>query len=245
VNRYLVDLHVHTALSPCAMEEMTPPAIVAEAVRLGLQMIAVCDHNSAANAAAVQKAAGDQLIVLPGMEITTMEEVHVLGIFPTIQAANLASRKIAESLPERGEEYRKFGKQALLDEMGKIVGYEEKWLAFATAFDLAQAVELIKRYGGLAIASHIDRPSFSVFSQLGVFPENAGFDAVEVTVNGLASKDAPFYRSLNYPIITSSDSHALTDLGTSYSMFQMNDLTFEELALTLKEKDGRRIYNSA
>jgi len=245
VNRFLVDLHVHTALSPCASEDMTPPAIVAEAVALGLQMIAVCDHNSVGNAAAVQKAAGDRLAVLPGMEISTAEEVHILGIFPDIDCAMAVAENVLATLPSMREVSRTFGQQLLMDETGRMTEYERKMLSMASGFGLTQVVDLIKRNGGLAIASHIDRPSFSVFSQLGLFPDDAGFDAVEVTTRGLASPQASQYTSLNLPIITSSDSHYLTDLGVSYSMFEMLELTFDDVALTFKGRDGRRIYNSA
>ena len=95
VRSILADLHIHTALSPCADGEMTPPAIVHEAVMKGLGMIAICDHNSAANTEAVQKAAGGLLTVIAGMEITTAEEVHVIGLFPTVQSA-AGDRKSAQ-----------------------------------------------------------------------------------------------------------------------------------------------------
>ncbi len=99
------DLHVHRALSACAAREMTPPDIVATALERGLDMIAVCDHNSAGNAAAVQQAAGERLGVVAGMEITTAEEVHVLGLFPDAQTAASAATTVAASLPDTDEEY--------------------------------------------------------------------------------------------------------------------------------------------
>jgi PHP family Zn ribbon phosphoesterase len=245
VNRYLADFHIHTALSPCAESEMTPPAIVQEACSLGLQIIAICDHNSAGNTEAVQKAALDRLVVLAGMEIMTAEEVHVLGIFPNSQAAAQAGEEVQKTLPKVIAGSRRFGDQPLFDQTGQVVGKEDHMLSMACGFDLGRTVDLIKSHGGLAIAAHIDRPSYSVLSQLGFFPPGVEFDAIEVTRTGLASSKAPLYTSLEFPILTSSDSHHLTDLGTCYSMLEMQNPSFEEITMTLKGIDGRRVYHSA
>jgi 3',5'-nucleoside bisphosphate phosphatase len=179
------------------------------------------------------------------MEIMTAEEVHVLGIFPSTQNAAQAGEEVLKTLPKLIPGSRRFGDQPLLDETGQVVGKEDHMLSMASAFDLGGTVDLIKRYGGLAVAAHIDRPSYSVLSQLGFFPPGVEFDAIEVTRAGLASPLAPLYTSLKFPIITSSDSHQLTDLGTSYSMLEMRNPSFEEIALTVKGLDGRRIYHSA
>ena len=245
MNRYFVDLHVHTALSPCAAEEMTPPAIVRLACELGLHVLAICDHNSAGNVRAVQGAAGDRLTVLAGIEITTAEEVHVLGIFPDADRADRVARGILQTLPAPLDSPRSFGPQLLLDESGQVVGAEPHLLTWACGFDLTQTVYIIKEHGGLAIASHIDRPSFSVFSQLGIFPREAGFDAVEVTPAGLSSPDAGRYTALNLPIITASDSHDLATLGMVYSMFEIQSPTFEEVTRALKGEGNRKVYYRA
>lgn len=245
MNRFLVDLHVHTALSPCASDAMTPCAIVAEALALGLHVLAICDHNSAANARAVQLAARDRLAVLAGLEITTAEEVHVLGIFPAVDDAMNVSDRIRQTLPDLDIPNRIFGRQLRMDESGAILVEEKKMLAFATPFSLEQTVELVKSHRGLAIASHIDRPSFGVISQLGFFPDDVRFDALEVTPRGLSSPQAALYISLKLPIITSSDSHELTDLGVCYSMFEMRSPTFDEIARALAGEGDRRVFYHA
>jgi len=116
VNVCFADLHVHTALSPCADDEMTPPAIVAAALAEGLAMIAVCDHNSARNVAAVQEAAGERLAVLAGMEITTAEECHVVGLFPDASAAQAAGAEVGATLGPIDDGYETFfGEQHVLE----------------------------------------------------------------------------------------------------------------------------------
>jgi predicted metal-dependent phosphoesterase TrpH len=245
VKRFAADLHIHTALSPCASEEMTPSAIVDTAVQRGLAMIAVCDHNSAGNVAAVQQAAGNDIAVLVGMEITTSEEAHVIGLFPDAAAASAASQAVRETLPDVDPgTRRRFGDQVLMDAQGRIVGDETKLLAAASGLSLSESVHLIKRHGGIAVAAHIDRPSFSVLSQLGVFPVDAGFDAVEVSAVTAASARSSEFASFNLPVVTGSDAHFLSDIGICRTVFEMSRPTFEELVGALKETGGRRIYHA-
>ncbi|MCX5758981.1 MAG: PHP domain-containing protein, partial [Candidatus Hydrogenedentes bacterium] len=110
MRRFAADLHIHTALSACADDDMTPPAIVAAALEQGLDMIAICDHNSAGNAAAVQAAAGDALAVIAGMEITTAEEAHVLGLFPDAASAEAAGQEVRDTLPPVKDTAKMYGR---------------------------------------------------------------------------------------------------------------------------------------
>jgi len=248
VQLYPADLHIHTALSPCAADEMTPPAIVQTARKRGLAMIAVCDHNSADNTAAAQaaaRAADRAVAVLAGVEITTAEEVHVVGLFPAPQAAEAAAAELTATLPPADEAYyARFGPQRWLDAEGRERGAEPHMLALATGFDLAGAVALVHRHGGLAIAAHVNRPSFSVLSQLGFFPADAGFDALEVfTPAGVAVDEAAAVAAAAHglPVLASSDSHTLGDIGRARSVFTLAAPTFEEVALALRGAAGRGV----
>jgi len=240
------DLHVHTALSPCGSDEMTPPAIVAAALAKGLDMIAVCDHNTASNVGATQeaaRAAGGRLAVLAGMEITSVEEVHVLGLFPDLAAAEEVAAKIRAHLPAADPDYYAFfGEQPVLAADGRPTGAETACLALATPLDLTESVALVHSVGGLAIAAHVDRKSFSVFSQLGFFPRDAGFDGVEVSSH--LRPDSPRleeFKNLGLPMTSSSDSHFLEEIGTAATELWVQDATFFELALALAGSEGRRI----
>ena len=217
MTRCLADLHVHTALSPCADDEMTPPAIVAGALGEGLAMIAICDHNSARNAAAVQAAAGARLAVLAGMEITSVEECHVVGLFPDARAAEAAGARVAAAAA-RGRGGLRRSSSASSPSSTRAASCSAtraRALATATPLDVAPCVDLVHRHGGLAVAAHVDRPSFGVIGQLGFFPADAGFDAVEVSrhvaagVAGGASASPP----IGLPLLRSSDAHYLADIG--------------------------------
>ena len=147
---FMVDTHIHTCLSPCAELDMHPSAIVDAAVRAGLDTIAVCDHNSAENAAAVQragKAAG--LAVIPGMEITSAEEVHILGLLPDMAAALELQSKVYRALPGRNDE-NVFGMQVIANEFAEVLGFEEHLLSGATTLNLNSVVAAIHDVDGLA-----------------------------------------------------------------------------------------------
>ena len=235
------DLHVHTALSPCGDDEMSPPAIVDAALAAGLDVIAVCDHNAAGNTGAVGEAAGSRLTVISGIEITTAEEVHIVGLFPTSTAAANAADEVRETLPVADDDYtRFFGEQYLMSADGTIYGREPRALAMATSLSLDEAVGLIRRYGGLVIAAHIDRPTFGVIAQLGFFPYEAGFDAVELSRHVPAgSPTIDGYAAYGLPVVRSSDSHYLEDVGCVATEFGLAAPTFRELVLALKHREGR------
>lgn len=239
---YAADLHIHTALSPCGADEMTPPGIVQAALAASVGMIAICDHNAAGNVSAVQRAAGGALGVLAGMEITTAEEAHLLALFPDAPAALAAANEVAATLPDATEaDYGRFGPQDLLDETGQVIGREPKLLAVATGFPLAQAVQLVHRHGGLAIAAHVNRPSFSVISQLGMIPLGAELDALEVFTPAGGTARIADYTQYGLPVIASSDSHYLSCVGSVRSELELAAPSFAELALALRGEEGRRV----
>jgi PHP family Zn ribbon phosphoesterase len=242
VKRFSADLHIHTALSHCAEDAMTPRAIVDAAVRVGLHMIAICDHNSTRNVAAVQEAAGNALCFIPGIEITSAEEAHVLGLFPDAASAGCVGEAVREGFPETTPTLKRFGRQLWMDASGRVIGEEAKMLGLSSRYPLSGAVALIHRHGGLAVASHVDRSSNSVVSQLGFFPEDVAFDAIEISAEGWRQGRAGEFASLGLPIITSSDSHFLSDFGSACTIFEMRQATFVELARALRNEGGRRCH---
>jgi 3',5'-nucleoside bisphosphate phosphatase len=241
---FSADLHIHTKLSPCGSEEMTPLGIVETARKVGLDIIAICDHNSCRNASAVMEAAiSVSVVVIPGIELETAERIHIVGLFPEIACAMQVSEAVRQNLPNADEAYtNRIGVQILLSRDDRPCGTEEKALASPSKFDLRSAVRLIQENGGLAIAAHVERPSFSVYSQLGDVPRDVPFNALEVSpVNsrpvGLREKFARY----GYPLIGSSDSHYLSELGRARSRFSLEQPSFEEICLALRGQEGRSV----
>ena len=211
-----VDFHVHTCLSPCGRSDMIPPSIDGAAIRAGLDVIAITDHNASENVAAVASACEPELAVLGGMEITTAEEIHILAICADIDTLTALQREVYEHLPGENDAAR-FGDQYIVDSEGYIVGSNTHLLSGATDLGIDEVAKLIRRYGRLAIACHIDRMSFSVISQLGFVPNNLELDAIEVSkAAGEEYFEADRYP---FPIITGSDAHEPCAVGASRTIF--------------------------
>ncbi len=239
---FVIDTHIHTCLSPCAELDMHPAALVEAAVRAGLDSIAVCDHNSAENVGAVQRAAdAASLAVIPGMEITSSEEVHVLGLLPDLDAAMVLQSKVYKSLPGRNDE-NTFGLQVIANEYAEVLGFNEHLLAGATTMNLDTVVATIHAVDGLAVASHVDREGFGIVGQLGFIPPNLPLDAIEVSsLTSLPQARASFASQGNFPILCASDAHELKDISKAVTYVLMEKATLAELRLALAGKDGRLI----
>jgi 3',5'-nucleoside bisphosphate phosphatase len=205
-------------------------------------MIAICDHNSSANVPyVINAAAGSHLKVLPGMEITTSEEVHLLALFDSL--TNLAK---LQSLIEKhlfGEnDEKRFGVQAIVNEHAEVEGICNQLLIGATDLSLDTLINYIHDIEGLAIAAHIDRESFSVLSQLGFIDDNAHFDALEITSNTGISQARFRYKELdNYSFIVSSDAHFINDVGLTATRILLEEPSFIELKMALGRQKGRCI----
>jgi 3',5'-nucleoside bisphosphate phosphatase len=238
-----LDLHIHSTLSPCTeLGEMTPRAIVRAAIEKGLDMIAICDHNSSRNSgAAIMAAQESPLSVIPGIEITSSEETHVLGLFPTLKKARAAQEEAYSRLPGTNDE-KAIGYQVVVDECDMVEDLEQALLIGATTMNIHRVVELIHSLDGLAVASHVDRPGFGIFSQLGFIPDDLELDALEISKHINFDDARKKYRQLaNYTLVTSSDAHYVSDIGAAYTEAEMAEASFDELILAIRGDEGRRI----
>jgi PHP family Zn ribbon phosphoesterase len=240
---FIADLHIHTCLSPCAELSMTPRGIVGKAASLGINIIAVCDHNSAENVSVTRDLALKKgILVIPGMEINTSEEVHVLGLFRDIEDVFKMQEFIYENLQPGANDEDTFGMQVMVNEVDEVLGFNKRLLIGATNLSVDKVVDLIHSVNGLAVASHIDRDGYGIIGRLGFIPEELRFDALEISrrINfDEAKKKFASYRYL--PWISSSDAHKLEDIGKRTTSLFMHHSTFEELCLALKGAGGRKV----
>ncbi len=244
LTQFRADLHVHTCLSPCAEEEMSPLAIVSEAKKKGLDIIGICDHNSTMNVGAVRQAGRREgLAVIGGIEVCSKEEVHILCLFDKKQSLQKMQLLIDQNLSEENNP-ELFGQQYLCDEYNAILGRETKLLIGATELTVEDIVENARRLGGLAIASHVDREYFSIFSQLGFVPEGLHIDALEVSSrHSVAEVRQYFPQTRNYPLVRFSDAHRLEEIGKTSTTFTGSEPSVKELHKALLGKDGREVIN--
>lgn len=234
---YRADLHIHSCLSPCADLEMSPKHIALELREKGIHIAGICDHNSAENVPGVMRATRDFSIhVIGGIEITSREEVHIMGLFD--RRDNLFAMQAAVYRQLEGEnDPDRFGMQIVANEKDEVLGFNSRLLIGATHLSVEEIVHYIHRFDGLAVASHIDREGFGIIGQLGFIPQDLPLDAVEVS----SPEKAKEFHHLPYPVITSSDAHFLKDIGKSVTVFFVEEVNLREIKKSLLQEDGRRV----
>ncbi|NLT95612.1 MAG: PHP domain-containing protein [Clostridia bacterium] len=236
-----MDLHIHSALSPCASLEMTPPEVFKRAREVGLQALVIADHNSAENQKAFIECAKEMnFLYLPGMEVQSKEDVHILCIFNTLEQVLSLQELVYSQLPELENNKELFGQQAIVDSRGEIIGELERMLLTATNISVDDIVGAVKQLGGLALPAHIDRPSFSLWFHLGFIPEYLGFIGVEMSPRLPRNQEQMrFIKEHNLGIVVSSDAHWLNQLLGPQTWACVEDFTVEELSLAIQGKEGR------
>ncbi len=239
---YTCNLHVHTCLSPCGDLDMHPAAIVQEAIEQHLDIIAICDHNTSENVRYVAKAAqGTGLRVIGGMEVASREEVHIIALFEHLDALYRLQDYVYDHLDGLNDADA-FGMQVIVNEVGEVEGFNERLLIGATNIPMEKVVETVHELDGRAIAAHIDRPSFSVISQLGFVPEHVPFDALEISARlGIADARRNFPELNRYPFITSSDAHFIKDISAASTKMCLEEASLSEIRMALKKENGRYI----
>lgn len=235
---FSADLHIHTCLSPCADLEMSPQNIVKETIKKGIEIIAITDHNCARNIKGVFEAAkGTNLTIFYGIEITTKEEVHLLGYFSSQKKINSFNNFIEKNI-DKTIDKRVSDEQIIANGNDEILGFCQYNLFSAVKKPINLIVEEIHLLGGLAIPAHIDREGFGIIGQLGFFPEEIKFDGVECY-----DRKSPLISNIlqKYGCLTSSDAHKLEEIGKRSSLLKMKNPSFKEFVKALNFKDGRRI----
>ena len=246
LRRFRADLHIHSCLSPCGELTMSPRRIVKQALAEGLDIIALSDHNTAENAAAaIRAAAGTRLAVLPGMELTSEEEVHILGLFESMDDVLPLQEEVFRKLPEVASKKKFIEDQVIVNEDDEVMGFSPHCLLAATRLDVYEIVELVHRHGGLAIASHIDREAFGLISQLGFIPSDLGIDAFEISPRvTIAEARATCKDWARLPLVRFSDAHRPEEIGKTTTGFLLASPLLDEIRLALKGTDGRAIEES-
>lgn len=224
MSRYYYDLHIHSCLSPCADNDMTPCNIAGMAAIKGLGIVALTDHNSTKNCRAFFAAAKRHGIVpIAGMELTTAEDVHIVCLFPSLEAAE-----------KFDDEYRSFrilyknrkdifGDQLILDEEDNVIGEEEHLLLNASTLSIEDAERLAKKYGAAVFPAHIDRDENGIIAALGCVPETPHFHAVEFRDRGKAAEYTKKFGLSDKLILTDSDAHYLWDISEAENYIELED----------------------
>jgi len=224
---------------------MSPRAVVEAAHGLGLHMMAISDHNSVENAEAAMRL-GKRLgmVVLPGMEVCSREEVHLLTIFDTIDRALAMQTIVYDHLPGQNKPDF-FGYQIIADETDEVIGENPRLLMGATTLGIHDVIRHAHGCGGVVLAAHIDRPAFGIISQLGFIPPDLPLDGVEVSFRvPVATARAQIPGIERFACLCGSDAHYLKDLGRARTRMAMHEPCFEEFRMALRGKDGRSVLEN-
>ncbi|MCX7971105.1 MAG: PHP domain-containing protein [Negativicutes bacterium] len=239
---YVADLHVHTLLSPCGDLLMSPRNVVATAAEAGVDILAITDHNAGDNvAAAISAAVGYPLTVLPGMEVETREEVHILALFGKMRQFRQWEEVVRQHLSPLANDDDRFGIQAIVDADDNLVGVRRERLIAPLTASIEQVVVTVNRLGGMCVAAHVDKAQHSIIGQLGFVPPGLALAAVEVSrLNNPQTVKLPGTGGL--PRITSSDAHYTDDLRWgSKTEFLLAGPTLAEIRQALAGENGRKI----
>lgn len=215
------DLHIHSDLSPCADKEMTPNNIVNMAYIKGLNIISVTDHNTAGNIQVIKQLGNNLGIeVIPGLEVTTREEVHVLCYFNNLAAAEEFGTLIYESLPDIKNNPLIFGEQNLYNCEDEIIGQLDKLLLNASKYSLDETYRLVKKYKGITVPAHINKKSNGILGILGFMPLNLAIDFIEIFQK--TEVDESLIKK--YYILKNSDAHKLSDISEPVNSFELDTI---------------------
>jgi PHP family Zn ribbon phosphoesterase len=239
---FRADLHVHTVLSPCADVEMIPPLIVQRALARQIDLIAITDHNASANVRAVQQAAeGTPLTVLPGMEVQSREDVHVLTLFETLEALEAWQQEVDSSLPELPNKPSFLGEQFVVDATGEYIRSEERLLLTATRLSIDEIFVRVARLEGIVIPAHVERSAYGLLPTLGLILDKWQLSALEISRHITAQQATTMFPILRgYPLIQNGDAHRLDEfLGTT--VFTLLSPTLLEIRMALGEIGYREV----
>lgn len=235
------DLHIHSCLSPCGDPDMTPGNIVGMAAVKGLDVIAVTDHNACGNCAAAM-ALGEAygVLVIPGMELTTQEEVHVVCLFPTLEQALAFEAYVYDKLQKIPNNPDIFGQQLRMNEEDEVIGEEEFLLINATDISFDQVYDVVRAHGGMMIPAHVDKTANSLIGNLGFVPPDSRFVCVEVKdLNKLPALRQQHPYLENCHIITDSDAHYLEYVEEPIHFLEVEEKSIEGVLRALGMPCGK------
>lgn len=214
---------------------MSPKNIISKAREIGLNLIAITDHNMTENSIyAYNLGRKCGISVLFGMELQTQEEIHLLAIFDDFDTAMDFQKKVYELLPPIKNDTSYFGDQVVVDEDDEIVRFEDRLLLNSAQMPIGEAASWIKAHGGIAIPSHVDSSTYSIISQLGFIPEDIPFDALEVRSRESIPELLSFILKKDIPFVTFSDAHYLNDIGNKRTQLYLNEPNCKEIENAFK-----------
>ena len=249
------DVHIHSSLSPCAADDMLPSNIIEKLETLDIDIFSITDHNSCKNSSAFMQAAKEKgMLFIPGIEIQTQEEIHLLAYFQDVPSIETFYNDVIEPvfIPGMQNDPEKFGNQLIIDRGGRVIDEERRILSLPLNISIDLAVLKVREYGGVAVPAHLDR-GFSLISQLGFIPPKLLIDGVEISdVGKIDEFKQKYLKSLDVRVLASSDTHHLHMFKPPKMSFRLPDISVRSCLDCIRGssgsiflKSGRRAANKA
>ncbi len=209
---------------------MIPPLIVQTALDKGIHILAITDHNASTNVEAVIEASeGSGLMILPGIEVQTLEDVHTICLFDSIDQLYELQKIIDENLPSLPNQADHLGVQLCVDKNGDFLAYEDRLLLTSVQISLSELFQLVKELQGLFIPAHIDRDAYGLIKTLGFIPLDIPIEALEISRNtSLGQARLRYPQITNFPLIHSGDAHRLNEI-LGLNLLPMKNPTIREI----------------
>ena len=247
MNLYRADLHIHTCLSPCGSLDMSPTVIVETALARGLDIIAITDHNTTLQCPEIQSLGAEAgLTVLAGAEVCTREEAHCIALFGSDEARAAFQQYLEKHLPPVPNDPGRFGDQVWVNRKDEIMGEAPYLLLSALDQNVNQVAAFVKELGGLFVAAHVERPSFSLISQLGFIDLSLSLDAIEYTDASRFARLLSEQKYLsNYTSYPASDAHYPEQIGTKPCLIRAAAPLFENIRMAYAKSQEHLVFSSA
>lgn len=226
------DFHIHSALSPCADDDMTPNNIINMAQLKGLDIISITDHNNILNLDAFDYVAKEKnILFIPGIEIQTIDDIHIICLFENLDSIKSFYDDIKELSAKFPHNEKKFGNQLIINERDEIISSYNNSLLFSMNISLSDLFKKVIEYNGLFIPAHVDKSSYSIISQLGFIPDDINYDALEIKHLENVKKYSEKYR-----ILVNSDAHRLEEINERINSINVEKRTIQSVFQALRGK---------
>ncbi len=240
MQRYLLDLHIHSVLSPCGDILMTPGNIIKEAARQGIDIISITDHNVTGNVkSAIELGKAKNITVIPGIEVQSREDIHLLSYFNKLNDLKKYGKIIYEGLNKIKNDEDKFGPQILVDENDEFIGKEDRLLINSTDYSINELVSLTHQHNGIPVPSHAER-SFGIIKNLGFIPEDLNISFVEMNFNETIEEYLKKFSYLKkFKLLKNSDSHYLEQISPKMAVYLKGKPTTEAVFSYFKHNKNK------
>ncbi|MCX8128163.1 MAG: PHP domain-containing protein [Synergistetes bacterium] len=241
---FKAELHIHTVLSACADWEMTPRNIILKAKEVGVEVLAITDHNSAKNVGACIRAGQrENILVIPGIEVQTQEEVHIVSLFPTEEMVLSFEEWLKEYIPNLINNEEIFGVQVVVDEEDNVIEIDKRLLQISARVSIEDVVQKTRELRGIAYPAHVNREFCGIIPVLGFVPQDFPFKILEIghstDISSFLSEHPEFSEHV---IIVSSDAHFLDSIGKGRTLVCLDRLDPYNLIEAIQDKRRVKIW---